>query len=102
MPKCYLGSKTSNYVSSIQKSPTEEVLKEPSENQSIWGTFHFIAKSDNDMQAKAVGARTMSPVVDPNMIPQEVLEDIYGGELQLKYILDYPSLNRESLTRLNK
>ena len=49
----------------------------------VWGTFHFIAKSDHSMLSNrpvtGLGVRTLSPVVDTLKIPREVLEDIYGG-----------------------
>ena len=76
----YLEDKRSSVDSKIQTIQTEELLVETTQNKSIWGTFHFIAKSDRDYQPNTVGARAVSPVVDPNSIPQEVLEDIYGGE----------------------
>ena len=65
-------------MSEIQTVKSDKSLKSPIQNQSIWGTFHFIAKPDREMQTK--GPRALSPVVNSNCIPQEVLEDIYGGK----------------------
>ena len=59
-----------------------DVYKKEEENP-IWGTFHFIAKPEQYacMQSNTTGIRrTLSPVVDSWRIPQEVLEDIYGGK----------------------
>ena len=72
--------KSPSIAPEIQTIRMEDASNGVNQNKSIWGTFHFIAKSDRDMQTKAYGPRALSPVVDPNMIPQEVLEDIYGGK----------------------
>ena len=71
--------KSPSVVSEIQTVKSDKSLKSPTQNQSIWGTFHFIAKPDREMQTN--GPRALSPVVNSNCIPQEVLEDIYGGKI---------------------
>ena len=60
------------------------VQNENQEKKPIWGTFHFIAKSDctilTNTRESRFGVRAVSPVVDTLMIPKEVLLDIYGGK----------------------
>ena len=89
--------KSPNIGPEIQTVKIEDTSNAANQNPSIWGTFHFIAKSDRDMQTKAYGPRALSPVVDPNMIPQEVLEDIYGGKKSAlkisNWIIKYSNLH---------
>ena len=75
----------SSESSDIQTLNVEEVkVKQEAEN-SIWGEFHFIAKSEqrlpetNHSTLQSNHRRMLSPVVNTTKIPQEVLKDIYGG-----------------------
>ena len=79
--------KSPSIASEIQTIKSEKSIKSPVQNQSIWGTFHFIAKPDQEIQTKALGPRALSPVVNPNCIPQEVLEDIYGGRISNRKLI---------------
>ena len=79
--------KSPSIVSEIQTVKSDKSIKSPIQNQSIWGTFHFIAKPDREMQTN--GPRALSPVVNSNCIPQEVLEDIYGGKRSDSQIIVY-------------
>ena len=69
---------------SISSENIKAVQSENQDNKSIWGTFHFIAKSDctilTNTRESRFGVRAVSPVVDTLMIPKEVLQDIYGGK----------------------
>ena len=96
--------KSPNIGSDIETVKVEDASTSVNQNPSIWGTFHFIAKSDRDMQTKAYGPRALSPVVDPNMIPQEVLEDIYGGKKLILKISksDYEIFKNSSFVKSDK
>ena len=75
-----LGQRNSSLASGIQTVNVEKVKKEPVNEKSIWGTFHFIAKPEESIATNSHGFRALSPVVDAVKIPQEVLGDIYGGK----------------------
>ena len=78
-----LGQRNSSLASGIQTVSVEKVEKEPVNEKSIWGTFHFIAKPEESIATNrkySHGFRALSPVVDAVKIPREVLGDIYGGK----------------------
>lgn len=75
-----LGQMNSSLVPGIQMVSVAKEEKEPENEKSIWGTFHFIAKSDENTATNTHGFRSLSPVRDALKIPPEVLEDIYGGK----------------------
>ena len=75
-----LGKSNCSSASGIQTVGVEKVEKDREMEKPIWGTFHFIAKPDENTPTNTHGFRTLSPVVDALKIPQEVLEDIYGGK----------------------
>ena len=87
-----------------QRMSSEEMNEKPTCKESVWGTFHFIAKSDHSMLSNrpvtGLGVRTLSPVVDTLKIPREVLEDIYGGN-QVVTEKQFLSLSANILTPLS-
>ena len=79
--------RNSSVSSDIQTLNVEEVKVKQEAEKSIWGEFHFIAKSEqripetNHSTLQNNHRRMLSPVVDTTKVPQEVLKDIYGGRL---------------------
>ena len=50
VPSTSMGKRSPSLSSEIQTVGVEQVKKEPENTKiPIWGTFHFIAKSDQDM-----------------------------------------------------
>ena len=63
---------------SVHNEGNKSSVKQPNQNKpnapdSVWGTFHFIAKSDSSLLTNTrLPLRAVSPVVDTLHIPEDI------------------------------